>query len=109
VTSGLVLEAVQAGSGPWFQEAGGDPWSPEVVLGYEVWHPLGHFELAVGISAALETKLKALACHRSQTAAVRYDEAVRGLARWRGVMSLSGGDAEVFEVIKASRQSLLPF
>ncbi len=109
VASALVLEAMQAGSGPWFQEAGGDPWSPEVVLGYEVWHPLGHFELAVDISATLETKLEALACHRSQTTHVRYDEAVRGLARWRGVMSLSGGDAEVFEIIRASQSSLLPF
>lgn len=102
VASRLVLEAVQAGSGPWFQEAGGDPWSPEIILGYEVWHPLGHYELAVDISETLETKMKALACHRSQTATVRYDQAFRGLARWRGVMSLSGGDAEVFEVIKAS-------
>jgi LmbE family N-acetylglucosaminyl deacetylase len=106
VASELVLEAVQAGSGPWFQEAGGEPWSPEVVLGYEVWHPLGRYELTVDISATLETKLKALACHRSQTAGVRYDEAVRGLARWRGVMSLSKGDAEVFEVIKASPDPL---
>jgi LmbE family N-acetylglucosaminyl deacetylase len=107
VANELVLEAVQAGSGPWFQEAGGAPWSPEIVLGYEVWHPLGRYEFAVDISATLETKLKALACHRSQTAGVRYDEAVRGLARWRGVMSLSGGDAEVFEVIKASPNLLL--
>jgi LmbE family N-acetylglucosaminyl deacetylase len=109
VASDLVLEAVQAGSGPWFQEADGEPWSPEIVLGYEVWHPLGRYELAVDISATLETKLKALACHRSQTAGVRYDEAVRGLARWRGVMSLSGGDAEVFEVIKASQNTVLGF
>ena len=109
VASELVLEAVQAGSGPWFQEAGGEPWSPELILGYEVWHPLGHYELAVDISATLETKLRALACHRSQTAAVRYDEAVRGLARWRGVMSLSGGDAEVFEVIRVSQGALIGF
>jgi N-acetylglucosamine malate deacetylase 1 len=109
VASELVLESMQAGSGPWFQEAGGGPWSPEVVLGYEVWHPLGRHELAIDISATLETKLKALACHRSQTAGVRYDEAIRGLARWRGVMSLSGGDAEVFEVIKASQNTALGF
>jgi len=102
LTSELVLEAMQTCAGPWFQEAGGEPWSPEWVLGYEVWHPLGHYELAVDISATLQAKLKALACHRSQTGSVHYDEAVRGLARWRGVMSLSGGDAEVFEVIKAS-------
>jgi N-acetylglucosamine malate deacetylase 1 len=109
VASELVLEAIQAGSGPWFQEAGGEPWSPEIVLGYEVWHPLGRHELAVDISSTLETKLEALACHRSQTAGVRYDEAVRGLARWRGIMSLSGGDAEVFEVIKASQDTILGF
>ncbi len=109
VASELVLESVQAGSGPWFQEAGGEPWAPELILGYEVWHPLGRYELAVDISATLETKLRALACHRSQTAAVRYDEAVRGLARWRGVMSLSGGDAEVFEVIRVSQGALIGF
>lgn len=109
VASELVLESVQAGSGPWFQEAGGEPWSPELILGYEVWHPLGRYELAVDISATLETKIRALACHRSQTAAVRYDEAVRGLARWRGVMSLSGGDAEVFEVIRVSQGALIGF
>jgi len=34
---------------------------------------------------------------------------VRGLARWRGVMSLSGGDAEVFEVIKAAQGVLTCF
>lgn len=109
VASELVLEAVQAASGPWFQEAGGEPWSPELILGYEVWHPLGRYELAVDITATLETKIRALACHRSQTAAVHYDEAVRGLARWRGVMILSGGDAEVFEVIKASQGALTCF
>jgi len=109
VASELVLEALRAGSGPWFQEAGGEPWSPELVLGYEVWHPLGRWELAVDISATLETKIRALACHRSQTAAVRYDEAVRGLARWRGVMSLAGGDAEVFEVIQVSQGALSCF
>ena len=109
VASELVLEAVQAGSGPWFQEAGGGPWSPEIILGYEVWHPLGGCGLAVDISATLETKIKALACHRSQTAAVCYDEAVRGFARWRGIMSLSGGHAEVFEVIKASQDTVLGF
>ncbi len=49
VASELVLESMQAGSGPWFQEAGGGPWSPEIVLGYEVWHPLGRYELAVDI------------------------------------------------------------
>jgi len=109
VASELVLESMQTASGPWFQEARGEPWSPEIVLGYEVWHPLGRYELAVDIGATLETKLEALACHRSQTASVRYDEAVRGLARWRGVMSLSGGDAEVFEVIKASQKTVFDF
>jgi N-acetylglucosamine malate deacetylase 1 len=109
VASELVLEAVQAGSGPWFQEAGGEPWAPEIVLGYEVWHPLGRYELAVDISATLETKIKALACHRSQTTGVHYDEAIRGLARWRGVMTLSGVDAEVFEVIRASQDTVLGF
>lgn len=97
----LVMAAVTAAAGPWYRDAGGEPCQVETVLGYEVWHPLPVYQLAVDISAEIETKMAALACHRSQVRAIPYDEAFRGLARYRGIMSLSGDYAEVFEVIRA--------
>jgi LmbE family N-acetylglucosaminyl deacetylase len=97
----MVIGAVTAAAGPWCQDAGGEPWQVPTVLGYEVWHPLPVYQLAVDISAEIETKMAALACHRSQIQAIPYDDAFRGLARYRGIMSISGDYAEVFEVIRA--------
>jgi N-acetylglucosamine malate deacetylase 1 len=102
ITSDLVLSAIGGAAGPWFQEAGEGTWSPETILGYEVWHPLGRYELAVDISGTLERKIQSLLCYKSQIKDIWYDEAFRSLARYRGVMSLVGSEAEVFEVIKAS-------
>ena len=101
VVHDLVIGAVTGAAGPWYQDAGGEPWQVPSVLGYEVWHPLSTYQLAVDISAEIETKMAALACHRSQLRAIPYDEAFRGLARYRGIMSISGDYAEVFEVIRA--------
>ena len=101
VVHDLVIGAVTAAAGPWYQDAGGEPWQVPSVLGYEVWHPLSTYQLAVDISAEIETKMAALACHRSQMEVIPYDQAFRGLARYRGIMSISGDYAEVFEVIRA--------
>ncbi len=101
VVHDLVIGAVTGAAGPWFQDAGGEPWQVPSVLGYEVWHPLTTYQLAVDISAEIETKMAALACHRSQMVTIPYDQAFRGLARYRGIMSISGDYAEVFEVIRA--------
>jgi len=97
-----VLSALKGAGGPWFQEAEGDPWSPESVFGYEVWQPLERYGLAVDISDTIELKIEALKRHRSQISASAYDEAFKGLARYRGVMSGAGDYAEVFEVIRIS-------
>ena len=101
VVHDLVIGAVTAAAGPWYQDAGGEPWQVPSVLGYEGWHPLLTYQLAVDISAEIETKMAALACHRSQMEVIPYDQAFRGLARYRGIMSISGDYAEVFEVIQA--------
>ncbi len=99
----LVMSALKGAAGPWFQEAEGEPWTPETVLGYEVWHPLEQFELSVDITETIEKKIEALQCHRSQMARISYDDACKGLARYRGVISGAGDYAEVFEVIRVSR------
>jgi LmbE family N-acetylglucosaminyl deacetylase len=96
----LVLSALIAASGPWYQEAKGSPWKVGTVLGYEVWHPLEVHQMAIDISRTLPRKLEALRCHASQMTAIRYDEAVAGLARYRGVMTGVGTHAEVFEVLE---------
>jgi N-acetylglucosamine malate deacetylase 1 len=66
---------------------------------FEVWTPLQRIDWVVDISPHLDAKLAAVRAHESQCAIMRFDEAVRGLARYRGEMhSWPGGDyAEVFE------------
>lgn len=96
----LVMSALTAAAGPWYQESRGAPWQVGSVLGYEVWHPLPAYQLAMDITGTLDVKMKALRCHGSQTAAIRYDEAAAGLARYRGAMSGAGTHAEVFEVLR---------
>ncbi|MHC9543506.1 MAG: PIG-L deacetylase family protein [Vulcanimicrobiota bacterium] len=102
VISDLIMSSVTGAAGPWFQETEGEPWMPELILGYEVWAPLGEYQMAVDISDTIEQKMQALSCYRSQNEETAYQEAMRGLARYRGVMSFAGTYAEVFQVIKGS-------
>jgi LmbE family N-acetylglucosaminyl deacetylase len=103
----LVMEALLGAAGPWYQEASGQPWKPATVLGYEVWHPMPDYQLSVPIEATLEAKIAALRCHQSQLSEIAYDQAFEALARYRGVLA-GGSYAEVFEVLQASAQPLLP-
>lgn len=54
---------------------------------YEVWGLFPHWDLLEDISEQLETKLAAIKEHRSQVAAIEYDEGIAGLNRWRGVFA----------------------
>lgn len=103
IVSDLVLSAVSGAAGPWFQETKGTPFSPNKILGYEVWHPIGNYHLAKDITDKIEIKIKALSCYKSQVSPTRYDDAFKGLARYRGVMSWIGKYVEVFEVIKIDK------
>ncbi len=97
----LTMAAVLAAAGPWYPDAGAGTHATEEVLGYEVWNPIGRYQRAVDVSTLFGRKLDALRAHASQLQGVDYLEAVEGLARYRGAMSMSGARAEVFEVLKA--------
>jgi LmbE family N-acetylglucosaminyl deacetylase len=54
---------------------------------YEVWGLFPSWDRLEDISDHLETKLGAIKEHRSQVAAIEYDEGIAGLNRWRGVFA----------------------
>lgn len=70
-----------------------------VVLLYEVWTPLQEIDHVEDISDVMDTKLAAVRAYRTQCDAVRFDDAVLGLNRYRGEMhSWPGGPyAEIFK------------
>ncbi|MEN6348909.1 MAG: PIG-L deacetylase family protein [Syntrophomonas sp.] len=100
-THELVMEACNRAGGPWFQECGREPWTVENILGYEVWTPLQNINHIEDISEFMQVKLDALRLHQSQIEFIRYDDAIEGLDRYRGVMSGKGNYCECFQIIKA--------
>ena len=107
VVHDLTIDAIRGASGPWYPGAKGQPHSVAEIFAYEVWSPLNSPQTVVDISSTMALKLKALACHESQIADVNYVEAVKGLARYRGVMSLGGSEyGEAFEIIRQEFRGL---
>jgi LmbE family N-acetylglucosaminyl deacetylase len=102
-TFAIVTEALGRAQGQSFPELGGRGWNIDIILGYEVWTPLPSFQYVNDISDVIEVKLQALREHKSQLANVQYDEAVRSLNRFRGVMTERGAYCECFEVLKVTR------
>lgn len=103
VTHELVIEAVGRASGPYFQECKGERWSVQTILCYEVWTPLQKFSYVEDITQFIDLKIKALEQHKSQIQHVKYDDAVRGLNRYRGIMSGCGKYCECFQVFKTNK------
>ncbi|MGI6647688.1 MAG: PIG-L deacetylase family protein [Bacillota bacterium] len=101
-TNELVLEACNRAVGPWFQECTGEPWSVDTILGYEVWTPLINVSYVEDITPYLEQKIAALRLHESQLQDIQYDEAVRSLNRYRGIMTGKGQYCECFQILKVS-------
>jgi LmbE family N-acetylglucosaminyl deacetylase len=70
---------------------------PELkVLQYEVWTPLQEFDEMADITPVVTAKMRAIRCHRSQLANIRYDRAIRGLNAYRGALATKTPYAEVF-------------
>jgi LmbE family N-acetylglucosaminyl deacetylase len=63
---------------------------------YEVWTPLERWGPREDITPVMARKLRAVRCYPSQLRIVRYDQAVRGLNRYRGIMTGGSRYAEVF-------------
>ncbi|OJF14711.1 PIG-L deacetylase family protein [Couchioplanes caeruleus] len=66
---------------------------PFRVLMFEVWTPLADLDELVDISPVIDTKLAAIRLYASQCRVLRFDDALAGLARYRGEMhNWPGGD-----------------
>ena len=65
---------------------------------FEIWSPIGEIAELIDISDVLDDKLRAIRAYRSQNSVMRFDDAFKGLARYRGEMhSWPGGRyAEAF-------------
>ncbi len=102
VTHDLVVEACRRAAGPWFQECEGPPWSVANIFAYEIGTPLQEPNCVEDISEFMEVKLDALRLHRSQLEQIRYDEAIKGLNRYRGIMTGEGDYCECFELLRVN-------
>lgn len=100
--SRMGLEACQRAFGPWFKDCGITPWTIDNILGYEVWTPLQKVSYVEDISSNMEIKIQALQQHRSQVSVYAYDEAVRGLNRYRGINSGHKAYGEAFVIYKTA-------
>jgi hypothetical protein len=66
-----------------------------------VWSPLGRYDWVEDVGAVMARKLRAVRCYRSQLRVFRYDAAVRGLNRYRGVLGAGSRYAEAFCTLAA--------
>ncbi|MFJ9779889.1 PIG-L deacetylase family protein [Amycolatopsis sp. NPDC101161] len=98
-THRLLKRAVNDAAGPWWVEAGLEPWRVETTLAYEVWTPIPRPTYLEDTTDAIDEQLEALAQHRSQLSQVPYDSFVRGLGAYRGARLGHGRYAEAFEVL----------
>lgn len=69
---------------------------PTDYLFYEIWPPLQKFTFVEDISSFIDIKLEALRRHKTQLDTTKFDEAVRSLNRYRGVMTAKGEYCECF-------------
>ncbi len=99
----LVNEAIKRAAMNSFQEIIGEPWYVPIVLCYEVWTPIQEINYVEDITAEINIKLEALKKHSSQLDNVAYDQAIRGLNRYRGAMTGMGEFAECFKMLRTNK------
>lgn len=97
----LAVEGCRRAAGPWYQECGTRPWQVKTILGYEVWTPLAEVGHCQDITEQISLKLTALQMHKTQIESIPYHEAIKGLNRYRGVMTGRGDYCECFQLIQA--------
>ena len=91
-----VLPIVRAALAPPLANA------PPELRAYEVWSPMTQHDWVEDISHVMRRKLSAIRCYRSQLEVIRYDRAVRGLNRYRGILHAAGRYAEAFQYYESS-------
>jgi len=100
ITNQLITEACHRAASPFFQECCCNPWSVELILGYEIWTPLSKVAYTEDVTEFMELKIKAIRKHQSQLRYYRYDEGIKGLNRYRGIMTGKAEYCEAFEIIR---------
>jgi LmbE family N-acetylglucosaminyl deacetylase len=65
-------------------------------MAYEVWTPMTRHNHLVDVGGVMPAKIRAVRCHASQLASFDYDQAVRGLNRYRGALHTRWRYAEAF-------------
>lgn len=96
----LVVRAAFTVKWPQAEELGSEPWNTPEIYTYEVLTPLHHPTTYVDITDVVEVKIRALKEYRSQMMWGRWDEAILGLNRFRGIISRTGEYAEAFTAVK---------
>ena len=69
---------------------------PPQLRSYEVWTPLPEHDHVEDVTPVMAEKLRAVRCYVSQLTTYPYDQAVRGLNRYRGIIAGRCRYAEVF-------------
>jgi LmbE family N-acetylglucosaminyl deacetylase len=85
-------------------------WSDRLpeLRGYEVWSPLTRSDWVEDVSAVMAQKLRAVRCYRSQLRLFRYDAAVRGLNRYRGILGAGSRYAEALVALDPRPRAAAP-
>lgn len=94
----LVATAMTAAADPATEGLTDSPHEVRTLFAFELKPPLASFRHAVNITPAMERKLEAIRSYPF-LAGKGYDEAMRGLARYRGAVSRVGTYAEVFDIL----------
>lgn len=105
-THRLLIEACKRAAQPYFPECGKETWAVSTILGYEIWTPIEEISYTEDISAFIDNKIAALQEHPSQLQYYQYDEAVKGLNRYRGIMTGTGDYCECFQLLKTDFQAM---
>lgn len=106
MTHQIAMKAIGRASGPWFQETDGEPWTTGTILAYEVWTPLQSPNYFEDTTTVINQQIEALQQHKSQIDDIAYDQMVRGLGSYRGMMSGKDHYAEAFQVLAIPQNSI---